>query len=212
MARVGTALNRFLKSNESTESVELTADPAGVSTNGTPFTATNMNKIEQGIYDAHVTADDNAGRLDTVEGTAGDNSDRLDVVEGTGTPQGVGTGDSPTFVSIDTGQGANRLYDMNQNLKTTDSPTFEGLTLDGALALIDPVPYSTGSIDPDDSIPLPQGVYVFGYGAYLEMRIWINGGYMVVMNHQGFICSDGVDTRVYNVHGTNTYTFSALKY
>lgn len=59
VARVGTALNRFLKSNETTESVELTNDPSGVTTAGTPFTAANMNKIEQGIYDVHVTADNN---------------------------------------------------------------------------------------------------------------------------------------------------------
>lgn len=31
--------------------------------------------------------------------------------------------------SLDTGQGANQLYDMNQNVRTTDSPTFAGETL-----------------------------------------------------------------------------------
>lgn len=55
IARVGTALNRFLKTNESDTSVELTNDPSGVTTPGTPFTAANMNKIEQGIYDSHYT-------------------------------------------------------------------------------------------------------------------------------------------------------------
>ena len=49
VARVGTALNRFLKSNETDNSVELTNDPTGVSTAGTPFTVANMNKIEEGI-------------------------------------------------------------------------------------------------------------------------------------------------------------------
>ena len=63
VARVGTALNRFLKTNESAGSVELTNDPTGVTTAGTPFTVANMNKIEQGIYDAHVTADANASNL-----------------------------------------------------------------------------------------------------------------------------------------------------
>lgn len=63
VARVGTALNRFLKTNETTGAVELSPDPTGISTAGTPFTTTNMNKIESGIYDAHVTADANATNL-----------------------------------------------------------------------------------------------------------------------------------------------------
>jgi len=57
VARVGTALNRFLKTNETSTEVELTNDPTGVTTAGTPFTVANMNKIEQGIYDAHVLID-----------------------------------------------------------------------------------------------------------------------------------------------------------
>jgi hypothetical protein len=35
--------------------------------------------------------------------------------------------------TLDTGQGANELYAMNQNLRTTDSPTFAGLTLSGMI-------------------------------------------------------------------------------
>ncbi|MBI2050618.1 MAG: hypothetical protein HYT31_02325 [Parcubacteria group bacterium] len=37
-----------------------------------------------------------------------------------------------TFTTIDTGQGATEVYLMNQNLRTTDSPTFSALTLQGA--------------------------------------------------------------------------------
>lgn len=37
------------------------------------------------------------------------------------------------FTTVDTGQGANELYDMNQNVQTTDSPTFAGLTLSSPL-------------------------------------------------------------------------------
>ena len=139
VARVGTALNRFLKSNESSGSVELTADPTGVSTAGTPFTADNMNKIEQGIYDAHVGLDNN-GLIDntrinqdvrtTANPTfanstiAGHNIDsELDTLNGR-VNQGVKTTDSPTFASINTGHGANELYAMNQNVRTTDQVTF----------------------------------------------------------------------------------------
>ena len=79
VARVGTALNRFLKANESSSSVELTADPTGVSTAGTPFTADNMNKIEQGIYD---------------------NSVDLDTIKDGGSLQGLSSASEPTFAKL----------------------------------------------------------------------------------------------------------------
>ena len=47
----GTALNRFLKTNETSTEVNLPTIPTGVTTAGTPFTVANMNKIEEGIYD-----------------------------------------------------------------------------------------------------------------------------------------------------------------
>ena len=82
VARVGTALNRFLKSNESSGSVELTNDPTGVTTAGTPFTVDNMNKIEQGIYDAHVGLDNNG------------------LIGNTRVNQDVRTTASPTFADV----------------------------------------------------------------------------------------------------------------
>ena len=139
VARVGTALNRFLKTNETSTEVELTNDPTGVTTAGTPFTVANMNKIEEGIYDAHVGLDNN-GLIDntrinqdvrtTASPTfanatiAGHNIDsELDTLNGR-VNQGVKTTDSPTFATVNTGQGANELYPMNQGVRTTDSPTF----------------------------------------------------------------------------------------
>ena len=95
LARVGTALNRFLKTNETSTEVELTNDPTGVTTAGTPFTVANMNKIEDGIYDAHVTADANASNL-------------LANVN-----QGVKTTDSPTFAEVTTTNGPNKPVDNN---------------------------------------------------------------------------------------------------
>ena len=117
LARVGTALNRFLFTDNGDGSMNLTADTTGITTNGTPISATNLNKIETGIYDAHVNADANDSRLETIE-------PKVTTLEGTGTPQGVGTSDSPTFATVNTGQGANELYPMNQDVKSTASPTF----------------------------------------------------------------------------------------
>ena len=82
VARVGTALNRFLKTNETSTEVELTNDPAGVSVQGTPFTVANMNKIEQGIYDAHVALDNNG------------------LIGNTRVNQDVRTTASPTFADV----------------------------------------------------------------------------------------------------------------
>lgn len=36
--------------------------------------------------------------------------------------------------TLDTGQGANELYDMDQNVQTTDAPTFTGVTLNGNIS------------------------------------------------------------------------------
>jgi len=51
--RIGTLLNRFLKSYETADSVVLVNDPGSITEQGTPFDVENMNKIEQGIFDAH---------------------------------------------------------------------------------------------------------------------------------------------------------------
>ena len=42
-------------------------------------------------------------------------------------PQNIHTGASPTFATLDTGQGANELYAMNQNVRSTDSVTFDDI-------------------------------------------------------------------------------------
>ncbi len=51
------------------------------------------------------------------------------------TSLGLGTTDAPTFATVNTGQGANELYAMNQNVRTSDSPTFASLTLSGDLVV-----------------------------------------------------------------------------
>jgi len=53
LARAGNGLNRFKKSQETASSVVLTPDPENVTVPGTPFTAENMNHIEEGIAAAH---------------------------------------------------------------------------------------------------------------------------------------------------------------
>jgi len=52
-ARKGTNLNRFKKSQETALSVILENEPTSVTEPGTPFSTANMNKIEDGIFEAH---------------------------------------------------------------------------------------------------------------------------------------------------------------
>jgi hypothetical protein len=52
-ARQGTGLNRFNKTQETDDAVNLTNAPLTVTNPGTPFSEENMNHIEQGIWDAH---------------------------------------------------------------------------------------------------------------------------------------------------------------
>lgn len=48
---------RFTKTGETSGEVTLTPSPGTVTAVGTPVSQTNMNKIETGIYDAHVDND-----------------------------------------------------------------------------------------------------------------------------------------------------------
>ena len=52
-ARKGVKLNRFEKSEETSRSVVLENSPIAITEPGTPYSTANMNKMEQGIYDAH---------------------------------------------------------------------------------------------------------------------------------------------------------------
>ena len=54
--RKGSGLNRFGKTQETSQSVFLNNNPITITQPGTPISVENMNKIEQGIYDAHELA------------------------------------------------------------------------------------------------------------------------------------------------------------
>lgn len=47
--------------------------------------------------------------------------------------QNLRTSDSVTFGTVDTGQGANELYPMDQAVRTTDTPSFSELTVNGQI-------------------------------------------------------------------------------
>lgn len=64
--------------------------------------------------------------------------------------QNVQTSDGVTFATVDTGQGANELYDMNQNVQTGDSVVFAGIT-NSALTSGRFVLSTTGGLQADDA-------------------------------------------------------------
>ena len=62
-AREGEGLNRFLKQNETSTHITLKNDPTNITNPGEPFSVYNMNKIEQGIYNAHERLDSDYGSI-----------------------------------------------------------------------------------------------------------------------------------------------------
>ena len=62
-AREGEGLNDFLKQNETPTRVTLINDPINITNPGEPFSVYNMNKIEQGIMDAHERLDSDYGSI-----------------------------------------------------------------------------------------------------------------------------------------------------
>jgi hypothetical protein len=84
------------------------------------------------------------------------------VLDATGDAQGVGTTDDVTFGTVNTGQGANELYDMDQNVKTTNSPHWANINPpvdnnDNTLPAIGIGGFTYGITDSEWDITLPSG-------------------------------------------------------
>jgi len=80
--------------------------------------------------------------------------------------QNVLTTSAPTFATVNTGQGANELYDMNQNVQTSDAVQFNSLNINSSAATINNAGTLTG----------PSSVYSFSSaGAGVMASAQING-------------------------------------
>ena len=76
-----------------------------------------------------------------------------------------------TFASLNTGQGDNELYDMNQNVKTSDSPTFADVTVSDDATVGDDLTVG-GNIFPD-STPVQSSQSVAGGNSYtIDRGTW----------------------------------------
>ena len=111
--------------------------------------------------------------------------------------QEVKTTSSPTFASINTGQGATEVHLMDQNIRTSDSVEFASV-----LASLNPLTAVQGTfiVPENETYVIPRGLYVmFGfYGSiYLE---YYSGTSWAGSSPTGpmFLISDGTNTRFRN--------------
>ena len=80
-------------------------------------------------FSTRVTTEE--GNVDDLQTDSGSFSTRVTVTEASGALFD-GTG-AVTFATVDTGQGANELYDMDQNVKTDSNVTFGNVTATGTV-------------------------------------------------------------------------------
>jgi len=94
--------------------------------------------------------------------------------------QGVNTTSSPTFAKVNTGQGSTEIYNMNQNIRSTDDVSFKGLTLSSNfLPTTSPIETTTATLTIDDStIMIPRGLYSDIKLDYFEASNSAGAGYI----------------------------------
>jgi hypothetical protein len=113
------------------------------------ITSADTLQIAEGTaIDVNFTGDDVLTITNTGVTSLAGTTNQINVSGSTGavtltTPQDIATTSAVTFASLNTGHGANELYAMNQNVQTSNSPSFVGLTLSG---LSDGVVYTTSGV------------------------------------------------------------------
>lgn len=109
--------------------------------------------------------------------------------------QNVRTADAVTFATVNTGQGATEVHLMNQNLRTTDSPTFAKLKLTTST-------YGTQTIAPNGVWVVPVGIYQMVGSESLRIEIRIGSSWFSLA-YVGAIVSDGSNIRIKNTSSGN---------
>ncbi len=108
------------------------------------------------------------------------------------TDQNLRTTDNVNFNTVNTGHGANELYAMNQNVRTTDSPTFAKLKLTTST-------YGSQTIAGNGSWVVPVGIYQIVSINMSSLHIQIyNGSTWLFGSHIGAVISDGSNVKIVN--------------
>jgi hypothetical protein len=107
--------------------------------------------------------------------------------------------------TLNTGQGANELYAMNQNVRTTDQVTFAKLKLTTST-------YGSLNVARGGTWVVPAGIYIFlpaSYSSQSKLQIWNGSSWVERGNAEDVIISDGSNIRIRN---TNTDYVNAVRY
>jgi hypothetical protein len=112
--------------------------------------------------------------------------------------QEVKTTSSPTFASINTGQGATEVHLMNQNIRTSDSVEFASV-----LASLNPLTAVQGTfiVPANGTYTIPRGVYVMAgnySNIYLGYYITSWKDFSILDYVVMVVISDGTSTRLRN--------------
>lgn len=86
--------------------------------------------------------------------------------------QAVDTTSAVTFATVNTGQGANELYAMNQNVQSSDTPTFAGLQLSGTAFTGNGAFLTITNTNEVDVATAKTSFYQAGVGFGLQMNGW----------------------------------------
>ena len=119
----------------------------------------------------------------------------------------LGVAGAISGASVDTGQGATEVYLMNQNVRTTDSPTFAKLTLTMSA-------YGSRSIGSEGTWVVPVGIYQMvqpGSAQYLYIEVY-NGSVWTRGHYVGAVISDGSNVRIYNSHTSSSIIIHYRKF
>lgn len=126
--------------------------------------------------------------------------------------QGVKTTDSPVFSSINTGQGTNELYPMNQAVRTSDNVSFNNVTCNGTMT---PTTSTTTGIwtTADNNTIISRGVYQVSFAGTGNKFITDNDigiimafdGVSAPSQYGGIIFSDGINIKLLIAGGTIEY-------
>lgn len=176
------------------------------------------------VLDWNTTRAPTEADLNRIEGNTNYLKDSVDVLEGIGTAQGVGTDDDVAFNSVDsagdvsgttgtfsgaltgttlnTGQGANELYDMNQNVTTASAVTFGTVVSSGTVSAGGGVSSSAGFFGVDD-IETSTGDITASNGHISGHSMSTAGGSLTL---EGSFYPDITAEAYINVPGSGTYT------